>query len=301
VVVGAPIQKSAHHWVVPYNVVDDAGNEAVTVYRDVEVQEVDLASLENKIRQEVIKEEEIQRKREIKKAIQEEKAKWVKENVAATNGNRRTCPSCPPCDCPDASSTVSATSCRAYCTGVSQSCQLSDQSWIYSFVFALHGFFPANAVPIVALAVVLAGLFMVVKLVLSCCFNQQPRRYDYGDYRNDNVSNDEMSVLAVQSNPTPSHAPSSANGRPPMGSPLGNNNTGFGSPPPNSISVGGANRPFFSPGGQSAQTPLTGGPPPSASLTPSAHMGYDDSIFNSPSIIRPSRTGDGVQRRNPYH
>ncbi|CAJ1962401.1 unnamed protein product [Cylindrotheca closterium] len=308
VVVGAPIQKSAHHWVVPYNVVDDAGNEAATVYRDVEVQEVDLASLESKIRQEVIKEQEAKSKREIKKAIQEEKAKWVKENVVATTGNRRTCPACPPCDCPDASSSVSAASCRAYCTGVSQSCQLSDQSWVYSFIFALHGFFPANAVPIVALVVVLAGLFMVVKLILSCCFNQQPRRYDYGDYRNDNDGNDEMSVLAVQPNPTPSHGPSAAtpstaNGRPPMGSPLGNNNTGFGSPPPNSLSVGGATRPFFSPGAQSAQqTPLTGGAPPSASLTPSApSMGYDESIFNSPSIIRPSRTGDGVQRRNPYH
>lgn len=304
VVVGEPIQKSALHWVVPYDVKDDAGNEAVTVYRDVEVQEVDLASLESKIRQEVIKEQKAERKREIHMAIQEEKAKWVKENVASTTGNRRACPTCPPCDCPDASSSMSA--CQTYCGDVSQSCQLSDESWVYSFLFTLHGIFPANAVPIIALVGVLAVLFIALKLVWSCCFNQQPRRYDYGDYRDDsNVGNDEMSVLAVQrSNGTQSHAPSAtpnatSNGRPSFGSPLGNN-ASFGSPPPNSLSVGAPNRPFFSPGGQSAPTPLAGGAPPSTSLTPSAQIGYDESIFNSPSIIRPSRTGDGVQRRNPY-
>ena len=308
VVVGEPIQKGPLHWVVPYNVKDDVGNEAVTVYRDVRVEEVELSSMESKIRQEVIKEQEAIRKKEIQKAIFEAKEKWAKENAIVTAGNRRTCPSCPPCDCPDASVSVSAASCQAYCEDISQSCQLSDQSWMYSFVFFLQGIFPANMVPIVTMVCVIFGLVIVIKLLFSCCSSQQGRRYDYVNYQNGEISNDEMSVLAVRPNGTPAPTQSTsaltpgvaATPRPPMASPLGNN-TGFGSPPANSLSVGApASRPFFSPG-TSAQTPLTGAPPPSASLTqPSPMQGYDDSIFNSPSIIRPSRTGDGVQRRNPY-
>lgn len=307
VVVGEPIQKGPLHWVVPYNVKDDVGNEAITVYRDVKVEEVELASMESKIRQEVIKEQEAIRKKEIQRAVFEAKEKWAKDNAAAiagTNGNNRrnTCPSCPPCDCPDASS-VSAASCQAYCEDMSKSCQLSDQNWIYGLVFFLQGILPANMVPVVALVSVLVGLFVVIRLIFSCCSSPQGRRYDYVDYRDGDISNDELSVLAVQGTPAPSTTPrSTTNG---VGAPTTwpSSQPSFGSPPANSMSVPPSSRPFFSPGGQStsAPTPTMSAPPPSASLTsPQPTMGYDDSIFNSPSIIRPSRTGDGVQRRNPY-
>ena len=54
VVVGEPVQKSSIRWSVPYNVKDAAGNRAHTVWRDVVVEEVDLANVEARVRQEVL-------------------------------------------------------------------------------------------------------------------------------------------------------------------------------------------------------------------------------------------------------
>jgi hypothetical protein len=300
VVVGEPIQKSALHWVVPYDVKDDAGNEAVTVWRDVMVQEVDLASLESKIRQEVIREQQAERNREIQKAIREEKAKWVKDNVAvSSNGNRRNCPACPPCDCPDSSSSFSAAGCQAYCDEVSASCQLSDENMIYALLFRLQDMFPPQIVPMVAFGIVIIVVLFVFKLLMACCFNQRPyqSRYDYGDYSNNSASNDELLLLRNQ---MPSTSTTS-NGRPPMASPL--------APPNNSFSNGeaaAASRPFFSPGSQVGTPGVgrtstnNGAETPASSASSRERHIYDESIYNSPSIIKPSMTGDGVRRRNPY-
>ena len=48
-VVGEPVQKSSIRWSVPYNVKDVAGSRAHTVWRDVVVEEVDLANVEAEI------------------------------------------------------------------------------------------------------------------------------------------------------------------------------------------------------------------------------------------------------------
>lgn len=297
VVVGEPIQKSNLHWVVPYNVKDDAGNEAVTVWRDVMVQEVDLGSLESKIREEVIREQEKERKLAIQKAIREEKAQWVKDNLAANTGNRRNCPACSPCDCPDASSSFSSASCQAYCNDVSASCQLSDENMIYAIVFRLQEIFPPQLVPIVVCGIVIILVFLVLKLLMTCCSNQQPyqSRYDYGDYNNTNANTAELSLLR---SPVPSTSTSS-NGRPPMASPL--------VPSSSSHATGElmmTTRPFFSPASQ-AGTPAAQNGVNNVQNTPASASNremhrYDDSIYNDTLTITPSRTGDGVRRRNPY-
>jgi hypothetical protein len=139
----------------------------------------------------------------------------------------------------------------------------------------------------------------VFKLLMACCFNQRPyqSRYDYGDYSNNSASNDELLLLRNQ---MPSTSTTS-NGRPPMASPL--------APPNNSFSNGeaaAASRPFFSPGSQVGTPGVgrtstnNGAETPASSASSRERHIYDESIYNSPSIIKPSMTGDGVRRRNPY-
>eukprot|EP00980_Cylindrotheca_fusiformis_P004632 scaffold991_cov128-Cylindrotheca_fusiformis.AAC.4 len=286
VTVGEPVQKSALHWVVPYNVKDDAGNEAVTVWRDVVVQEVDLSSLESKIREEVIREQKAERQRAIDVAIQREKAQWAKDNRSGGNNrNRRNCPTCPPCNCPD----ISSGTCIAYCDGLSASCQLSDESLVYAFLFRLNELCPPTLVPIVALGIVIIVVFTVLRFLITCCFSQRPynSRYGYDDYNNASA---EESLVLQSSTPT---APSnSSNGRTPMSSPLRSSANN-----PNNNIDGGMNPPFFSPAasvhnGGGSNTPMSG-------ANRDVHH-YDNSIYNDTVSITPSRTGDGVRRRNPY-
>ena len=49
VVIGEAVQQGPLTWRVPYDVSDDAGNEATTVWRDVEIEEVDLADFKQAI------------------------------------------------------------------------------------------------------------------------------------------------------------------------------------------------------------------------------------------------------------
>lgn len=304
VVIGEPQQKSSLHWVVPYNVKDDAGNEATTVWRDVKVEEVNLSSLETKLREELMREQETKTNRAIEEAIRAEKVKWERANSGSRRRNtpEPKCPSCPACNCEQGTSSTTTTttteesSCQAQRQEVSESCKMSDDNWVYSILFGLQDFLSPTVLPPLVFGILLIALLILIKLLLSC-FNQEPyrSRYDYG-------GTDDILLLkpaAAQS------GPAGTTPRPNLMSP----------PPPRDSLVparnNNENASFFSPGSQQAgATPLIyngaarnqGETPASANRDTNSNVQnvHDESIYISTSIITPSKTGDGVRRRNPY-
>jgi hypothetical protein len=294
VVVGDPIQKSGLHWVVPYDVKDVAGNQATTVYRDVIVEEVNLATLEKKIRDEITREQQQKTRHAIDTAVREERKKWDQENRAANRGRKNaggganTCPACPPCDCPDMAP-ADAKSCAVYCENVSASCQMSDDNMVYALVFWLEGVFPPWLVPTIMMTFLISGAFFLLRWFLVLIFD--PRAYSSYDYGYDNGINDEM-VLAhpgvksqepQQQEQSQYQLVAQANGNAGMFSPTSQHQP-FGSPPPNNSSLfGNKDRTDY------ASSGLRVG-------------GYDrNTMYQSPGLITPSKNGEGAQvRRSPY-
>lgn len=95
VVVGAPVEKSPLQWSVPYNVVDAAGNQAATVWRDVVVEEVDIGNLEDKVRREVMAEKEKEIQEAVQKAIANERA--ARGDKSTKSRSSTDCPVCAKC------------------------------------------------------------------------------------------------------------------------------------------------------------------------------------------------------------
>lgn len=118
VVVGTPEQVSDLEWKVPYNVMDDAGNAANTVWRRIIVEEVDLNEVEEKIRAEVLADRERHVKEAVDAALKEERKK---KGPAASSGRAQPqatkCPECPKCTCPKdgKGSGMSLAECSKHC------------------------------------------------------------------------------------------------------------------------------------------------------------------------------------------
>jgi hypothetical protein len=281
VVVGEPVQKDSLHWAVPYDVKDDAGNQATTVWRDVIVQEVDLPTIEKNVRKEMEERKDVEIKKAVQKAIREERIKWDTEhkvNSRSSNGRRNsqnTCPACPACDCPaDGGAAVSQQSCRAYCDNMSRSCNLSDDSMVYWMLFVLEDFFPPSLLPLILGAAILFLGFVLFRILAALLFSPRSHQhYDYGMYGNGSDERLLRTPATMQSPPRESLSTTNdAFFSPPrstMKSPPPSNNNGLG-------------------GGMTPQ-------PPSA-----RHFAYDESIYNSPPLITPSATGGEFRRRNPY-
>jgi hypothetical protein len=275
VVVGEPVQKSALHWVVPYDVSDDAGNAALTVWRDVIVQEVNLADLEVKIRQDVTREMEAEKNKAIERAVGKERVEWEKANKTPTSRNGKNCPVCAKCDdsCPNTNTgvEVDAASCQSYCKGLAATCTMSDENAMYAIIFWLEDVFPAWVVPFIIMAVLVFGFVYIVRWVVTLIFNPRGfQSYDYNPYGG--AADSELFQSAAQPS-TPAVPPSA------------------------SLSAQNTNS-FFSPGSQAAMSsPAAANTPGSASRQA---QGYDNSIYQMPDIISPSKTGDGVPRRSPY-
>lgn len=273
VIVGEPQRKSALQWVVPYNVKDDAGNEAVTVWREVVVQEVDLATVENVIRAEVTKEKELEQQKAIQKAIREEKAKWERENVNANRkrpgSSSRTCPACPACECPNVPQTTKE-DCQQFCEGISRSCSLRDDNVIYAMLFWLESFFPEKGAPLVLLVAITFCVAVVLRNLTFGIFN--PKGYQDRHYAN----NDQIDDAAILNSPRAT-IPARTPAPPPRQSITTMTTTENVDPLRSSLSPPG----FASP------TDATNGS--IQSRTSRSH--YEDGI------ITPSRLGDGANRR----
>jgi len=270
--VGAPVKKSALKWAVPYNVEDAAGNPAVTVWRDVVVEEVDLNTVEARIRAEVQQQQKAETQKAVDRALAEDRKKRPAENPRRRSPTT-SCPDCPVCDC---SGEVDLSTCESVCAAQAQSCPVSDDSYVIRAMLWLESFFPPTMVPAIAACVVIfMGLFML-RFFLTLIFN--PAAYRPGYYDN------EERERRLQQSVTYYDA-----------------DGGYGSamaPPRASLSTSTGNG-FLTPhtpstpNGLSSATSRNGtGPRPSP--------GGDINDIYRDSIYTPSKGGDGILRRSPY-
>ena len=298
VVVGDPVQKSPLHWVVPYDVSDDAGNAAATVWRDVIVQEVDIADVESKIREDIAYEQRIETEKAIEKAVKEEKIKWeraqerAQDQVTARSSRSRRqepekCPPCPKCATCSSNVQPSKAACEPFCRGSSsETCSWGKQSQAVALILWLEDVFPPQVVTIVIFVSLVVAFLMISRWTLALILNPRSfQRYDYGAYGDLRAGDELLQNASLQPNPHYQDTPHPTS-RPsrqsleeqdaaffsPVGSP-----TGLGSFSTNNGTSAGL------PGRVSHQEPR-----------------YDDSIYESPPLITPSRTGDGVRRRTPH-
>jgi len=92
--VGEPVQDSPFEWKIPYNVVDEAGNSAKTVWRTVIVEEVNLIDAESQIREEIVAENKkalsdaLEREKQLKELLRKERALQASKNID-DNGARQ--------------------------------------------------------------------------------------------------------------------------------------------------------------------------------------------------------------------
>jgi len=340
VVVGDPVRKSPLHWVVPYDVRDDAGNEAATVYRDVVVEDVSLAGMEKKIREEVVRQEQRKVEHAIEKAVGAERKKWEAEQKQASssargsgnrrnhrgrNNNEQACPVCPPCgECPG-TDPVNASTCASHCGNLSATCRrLGEDNYVYTLLLLLEDFFPPTLVPLLVLSFLVVGLVYVVKWMLTILFS--PRSYTNYDYGNYNSINDDMVLATGTAGGTTTTAAAAAQESSRQMVPTEARKGNGSMPPTASLSVtsqarnNGTDGSFFSPGSQMGSnyqdrsnrydTPNNNGtidrlrsPHTPASIRNSNNNGYEGSssaAYQSPPLILPSKNGEGARRRSPY-
>ena len=261
VVVGEPIKKSSLRWSVPYNVKDSAGNAAKTVWRDVVVEEVDIAKIEAKIREEFLN---VQRIKD--KALEEERK--LKETSATINRDRRVPASCAECPKCDSSVKISEISCQEICNARIKSCAIDEKVVVVQLLIWLERSFPPSMAPFVLICTAFAIILLALRLILTLIFNPQAyqRRY-YDDAERERAL---MNAVSYHHNPkgNGSSAGISYVTSPPL---TGHTNGHFSAQKMNGTDI------------------------------PVSAMRRDEfaDIYQSP-IITPSKRGDGVRRRTPY-
>ena len=193
VVVGEPIKKSILRWSVPYNVKDVAGNVAKTVWRDVVVEEVDVAKIEAKIREEFLN---MQRMKD--KATEE--ASKIKQASATTSRDRRVSGSCAECPKCDLSGKISERSCQDICNARIKSCAIDEETLIVQILIWLEWWFPPSMVPIVLICNAIVITLLMLRWILTLLFNPQAyqRRY-YDDVERERAL---MNAVAYHRNPS---------------------------------------------------------------------------------------------------
>ena len=95
---------------MPYNVVDDAGNKAKTVYRTIRVEEIDLSGIERRIRDEILADKQREIDRAVAVAVEKERRKSPTDPRGAQK-----CSPCPECICPDKRNGLSDAQCKSIC------------------------------------------------------------------------------------------------------------------------------------------------------------------------------------------
>lgn len=181
VVVGDPVRKSELHWAVPYNVKDDAGNEATTVWREVVVEEVDVDAMEAKIRDEMKKENEAKTKHAVAAAVEAERQRL------ASNDNRRnsklgaavsSCPAYPKCGESEGTKSVgggvddkiSVASCEKMCEQLTQQCNATHQSYSVALIWWLEQMLPPVPVFMFIAICILCSVAYILRLLFTLVF-----------------------------------------------------------------------------------------------------------------------------------
>jgi hypothetical protein len=182
VVVGDPVRKSELHWAVPYNVKDDAGNEATTVWREVVVEEVDVDAMEAKIREEMKQENEAKTKHAVAAAVEAER-KRLESNDNKRNSRRdaavNSCPTCRECGGSegiksvgdDVGDKISVAACEKMCEQMTQQCSATYQSHSVALVGWLEQVFPPVPVFMFIAICIISGIVVCMRLLWNLVFN----------------------------------------------------------------------------------------------------------------------------------
>jgi hypothetical protein len=166
VTVGEPIKKSALRWSVPYNVHDAAGNAAVTVYRDVVVEQVDLAEVEQKVRAEDEQYYKAKLQLAVDAAVAEERKKQRDlVAVAETCEKNHAVDNCPACDCP-----FNAAKCHEICTAKIEHCAVDMESTLVQLVLWLDRVLPLSSALLLLVSTALVLFLVVLRWILTLLF-----------------------------------------------------------------------------------------------------------------------------------
>jgi hypothetical protein len=302
--IGQPLQKTPTRWSVPYDVTDEAGNKAKTVWREIIVEEVNIEELEANIRLDMQKETQADKERAIQKAVAAERKKLEasasRRNNVETESTRQ---SCPPCD----SGVIDQSNSDRFCD-----VRPNDYRVIQALMWLEDFMSPSLAQASIALFV-LFSTFLVLKVFCFTIF--APQLGNRHNSRSDAHLEERMRALQREITYHPGNE--------------------FVSPQPHSNSVS-----LFEQDGQLQQNgPSTGSSPriPKTSMllgsgdrreqylpnngtrtssfgSPMLNGDYQTQqqqvplpqgngfggVFDSPSKITPSKRGDGVQRRAPF-
>jgi hypothetical protein len=167
VTVGEPIKKSALRWSVPYNVHDAAGNAAVTVYRDVVVEQVDLTEVEQKVRMEDEQYYQTKLQLAVDAAVAEERKKQ-RDLVAVveTCEKNQAVDNCPACDCP-----FNAAKCHEICTAKIEHCAVDMESTLVQLVLWLDQVLPLSSALLLLVCTAFVLFLVVLRWILTLVFN----------------------------------------------------------------------------------------------------------------------------------
>lgn len=303
--IGDPVQKSSLHWSVPYNVKDDAGNKARTVWRDVVVTEVSIHQLEAKLRKDVEAEKEAAVKEAVKKAIEEHKKNETKlhhlEHLDRGKKKKGTCPPCPKCGGSPAASRRTAketppkfdeSMCDKICEERAQHCAFREDSYVIKFMLWMEGFLPSSSVPLAMGIVMIAFTFIMARLVLTFLFNPDAFSQGYDYATNDERYRSMQNSVTYYQGSTPQQANRGPTVMGVAGASGGMN--GGGAPPRASMSTNPTGEFFLTPQAGTATFSSANG------IGAGQAGGTFDDIYQTPSPITPRRGGDAFRKRSPY-
>lgn len=271
VIVGDPVQKSPNHWSVPYDVVDEAGNSAETVWRDIVVEELNLNDIETSIRDEVKQEMQAEKEEAIQQALA------IERSNTRPQMSRERVEKARECQCPSCENTVPVSKeFDEYCNPGSKIIQ--GLIWLESFVSPMA----AQAFLITSTAIL---AYMIVYFMWQSIFTTQHRSRRSAEFD----ANSEDRIRAIQNGigyvanqetdrtlsgtETRSMFDRSPHKSPTLGTPR---------IPRSSIFLNGDD-------GRTGTSQLNG------------HTKSQSEVFyDTPTKITPSKRGDGVHRRSPY-
>ena len=189
--VGEPIAKDGYplQWKIPYNVIDDAGNKAKTVWRDIVVDEVDLNDFERKTKAEIL----ANRKHEVDDAVNSALIQERKRVGANGNNKSRSCPACEPCVCKGTNQnagTLTAAECNSICEmkvagvlaresgnegttctpDVISSRRVSGHRWVEDILDSLEEMLGASTLILLLMGCTLATMLYVLQRLITALF-----------------------------------------------------------------------------------------------------------------------------------
>lgn len=168
---------------------DDAGNAAKTVWRDIIVEEVDLLDVEKKVRAELAAEKE----EEIAEAIRKAKDDAAAEQVEIARAHEKkpdryqrgrgptACPKCPECKCTTGDNSFDPSQCEDYCAMKAaeskSTCTPGESPTVMGPINFLQDKLPVSVMEMLCWIV---AAFLLVRTCLTAVFDS--RAYDTYNY-----------------------------------------------------------------------------------------------------------------------